>query len=190
MEPVKAKRPRTRRPRAGRRIEVDLGDMKGELLAFCRRQDVSVNDAMRQIVGRVLNMNVRDLPSLQADESIRHARIAVKVQLTACEHELVNQVARQMGFTMSRFFVAMVRALATRQPQLGEREVAALEESNYQLAAIGRNLNQIARALNADSHKVFEHDRLVIIDVLRKEINTHLTTVHAMQRANLDRWRQ
>lgn len=102
----------------------------------------------------------------------------------------MREVAARMGFTTSRFFVAMVRALAMRQPQLGEREVAALEESNYQLAAIGRNLNQIARALNADLGVAGQRDRLVVIDALRREIHAHLEKVHDMQRANLERWQR
>lgn len=57
------------RPRAGRRIDVDLGEMKDELLAFCRRQNVSVSDALRQIVGRVLDTDVRRLPPIETGPS-------------------------------------------------------------------------------------------------------------------------
>ncbi|KVW85963.1 plasmid mobilization relaxosome protein MobC [Burkholderia cepacia] len=95
-----------------------------------------------------------------------------------------------MGFALSRFLVAMVRAQITSHPQLGDREVAALEASNYQLAAIGRNLNQIARALNAQPLAVPQQHRLAVIDSLRREIDAHLKAVHDMQRTNLERWRR
>ncbi|WP_183708541.1 plasmid mobilization relaxosome protein MobC [Paraburkholderia tropica] len=160
--------------------------MKDEFTAWCQRQDVTVNDAVRQMVARVLGADVRQLPhvaSANGDE-----RVSVKVQFSAGEYEAVRLVAQRMGFTLSRFLVAMVRAQITRYPQLGEREVTALEASNYQLAAIGRNLNQIARALNAQPSAVPQPHRLVLIDALRAEIDAHLKTVHDMQRANLARW--
>ncbi|KVU84295.1 hypothetical protein WK76_25065 [Burkholderia ubonensis] len=162
--------------------------MKGELAALCRRQNISMNDAVRQMVGRVLSADVGLLPPIDADET--DERLTVKVRLSPAEYKAVSQVAARMGFTMSRFFVAMVRAHATQNPQLGDREVAALEASNYQLAAVGRNLNQIARALNAEPGKVLQRDRLVLIDALRREIDAHLAHVHDMQRANLERWRR
>ncbi|HDR9053163.1 TPA: plasmid mobilization relaxosome protein MobC [Burkholderia vietnamiensis] len=71
-----------------------------------------------------------------------------------------------------------------------DQEVAALETSNYQLAAIGRNLNQLARALNANPALSAQRGRLIVIDALRREIDAHLKAVHDMQRANLERWRR
>ncbi|MBU9413502.1 plasmid mobilization relaxosome protein MobC [Burkholderia multivorans] len=180
-------RPVSRHGRADR-IDVPLGDMKSEFMAWCQQQGVSVNDAVRQMVAHVLGADVRQLPhvvSADGDE-----RVSVKVQFSAGEYEAVRLVAQRMGFTLSRFLVAMVRAQVTSHPQLGEREVAALEASNYQLAAIGRNLNQLARTLNANPDLAAQRGRLIVVDALRREIEAHLKTVHDMQRANLARWRR
>lgn len=170
------------------RIDVPLGDMKGEFTAWCKRQGVTVNDAVRQMVARVLGMDVRQLPHVASADG--DGRVSVKVQFSRDEYEAVSRTAGHMGFTLSRFLVAMVRAQITGDPQLGERELAALEASNYQLAAIGRNLNQIARALNAQPVAAAQPHRLALVDALRGEIDAHLKAVHAMQRANLARWRR
>lgn len=170
------------------RIDVPLGDMKGEFTAWCQRQGVTVNDAVRQMVARILGSDVRQLSYVALPDG--DERISVKVQFSRGEYEAVSPVAKHMGFTLSRFLVAMVRAQITSYPQLGDREVAALEASNYQLAAIGRNLNQIARALNAQPLAAPQQHRLVVIDALRREIDAHLKAVHDMQRANLERWRR
>lgn len=170
------------------RIDVPLGDMKGEFTAWCQRQGVTVNDAVRQMVARVLGTDVRQLPhvpSAGGDE-----RVSIKVQFSRGEYEAVSQTAEYMGFTLTRFLVAMVRAQIMGDPQLGARELAALEASNYQLAAIGRNLNQIARALNAQPLAAARPHRLALVDSLRREIDAHLKAVHDMQRANLTRWRR
>jgi len=162
--------------------------MKGEFTAWCQRQGVTVNDAMRQMVARVLGSDAHRLPSVELADG--DERIAVKVQFSRGEYEAVSGTAKRMGFTLSRFLVAMVRAQITRYPQLGDREVAALEMSNYQLAAIGRNLNQLARTLNANPALNSQRGRLIVVDALRREIDTHLKAVHDMQRANLERWRR
>ena len=179
--------PANRSPRSDR-IDVSLGDMKDEFTVWCQRQDVTVNDAVRQMVARVLGADVRQLPhvaSANGDE-----RVSVKVQFSAGEYEAVRLVAQRMGFTLSRFLVAMVRAQVTGRPQLGEREVDVLETSNYQLAAIGRNLNQLARTLNANPALAAQRGRLIVVGALRREIDAHLKAVHDMQRANLARWRR
>ena len=80
----------------------------------------------------------------------------------------------------------MLRAQITAKPQLGERELTVLAESNTQLAAIGRNLNQIARALNG--RETIEPYRFKILQTLKVEVDEHLDTVTAVMRANLDRW--
>jgi antitoxin component of RelBE/YafQ-DinJ toxin-antitoxin module len=178
-------RPVTRRSRTDR-IDVPLGDMKGEFVAWCQQQGVTVNDAVRQMVARVLGADVRELPPVASVDA--DGRVQVKVQFSVGEYEAVRVVAQRMGFTLSRFLVAMVRAQITSHPQLGEREVAALEASNYQLAAIGRNLNQLARTLNANPDLAAQRGRLIVVDALRREIEAHLKTVHDMQRANLARW--
>lgn len=170
------------------RIDVPLGDMKDEFTAWCQRQGVTVNDAVRQMVARVLDADPYALPhvvSAGGDE-----RVPVKVQFSRDEYEAVSQVAKHRGFTLSRFLVAMVRAQVTGRPQLGEREVDVLETSNYQLAAIGRNLNQLARTLNANPALAAQRGRLIVVGALRREIDAHLKAVHDMQRANLARWRR
>jgi hypothetical protein len=169
-------------------ICVPLGEMKGDFATWCQRQDVTINDAVRQMVGRILDGDIRQLP--QVDLRDEDGRVSVKIQFSTAEYEAVSQAARRMGFPVSRFLVAMVRALITYSPQLGDREVAALETSNYQLAAIGRNLNQLARTLNANPDLAVQRGRLIVIDALRREIEAHLKSVHEMQMANLKRWRR
>lgn len=165
--------------------------MKDEFTAWCQRQGVTVNDAVRQIMARVLGTDIRQLPPVaQVASAEGDERVSVKVQFSQGEYEAVSLAAKHMGFTLSRFVVAMVRAQIFSQPQLGDRETAALELSNYQLAAIGRNLNQLARTLNANPALAAQRGRLIVIDALRREIDAHLRAVHDMQRANLARWRR
>ena len=49
----------------------------------------------------------------------------------------------------STYIAALVRAHLVEDPPLPAAELAALERATAELSAIGRNLNQVARSLNA-----------------------------------------
>lgn len=65
------------------------------------------------------------------------------------------------------------------------KEIEALGESNYQLLSIGRNLNQVARAMNEG-----RRDSVTIesIERLRQIIDAHTDKVSGAIRASLERW--
>ena len=83
---------------------------------------------------------------------------------------------------------ALLRAHLTRQPQFGGRELEALIQSNTQLRYIGRNLNQVAKGLNATPH-----ERLVFkvesIERLEEAIKVHTDVVSRLLADNVERWR-
>jgi hypothetical protein len=70
-------------------------------------------------------------------------------RLSESERFAISERAKIDGFEHSQqWIIALVRARLTDKPQFGTREIETLGESNRQLLAIGRNLNQIAHALN------------------------------------------
>ena len=68
-----------------------------------------------------------------------------------------------------------------------KKELAVLRESNRELAAIGRNVNQIARTLNESFYKV-ESVRLEKLEELRKEIIENRKAIQALIRASENVW--
>ena len=86
---------------------------------------------------------------------------------------------------MRRYVVDAVRAALTQEPQFGMAEVEALGQSNYQLQAIGRNLNQMARRLNADQPG---SPSIAALERLAAKIDAHTEIVQAAMRASLERW--
>jgi hypothetical protein len=64
-------------------------------------------------------------------------------------------------------------------------QIEALGESNYQLLAIGRNLNQIAKNLNRGLQLTVTIEQ---IESLRKLIKDHTKRVSCVLRASVERW--
>ena len=65
-------------------------------------------------------------------------------------------------------------------------ELKVVGESNHQLRAIGRNLNQIAFAMNRGGHG---DDLPAAVVSLATTLNEHTEKVSAVIRSNLERWR-
>lgn len=86
---------------------------------------------------------------------------------------------------MRRWIVDAIRIGLTHEPQLGMSEIDSLGESNYQLLALGRNLNQIARRLNEDHYEPITFE---CIKALSRIIDKHTDVVSGAIRATLERW--
>ena len=64
----------------------------------------------------------------------------------------------------------------------------ALAQSNAALRALGRNLNQVARALNtAPQERVLF--KVELIEELDHAVKAHAETVSKLLAANIERWR-
>lgn len=72
-------------------------------------------------------------------------------RLTPAEHADLGQLAAERGMSRGTYLAELFRAHAYGQPRFSNTEIDALQAAG-QLAAVGRNVNQIARALkgNAD----------------------------------------
>ena len=61
----------------------------------------------------------------------------------------VRNRATAKGMGQGRWIAALVQAHLSQVPVMTEKEILALRAMNRELAAIGRNVNQIAKALNS-----------------------------------------
>ena len=169
-------------------ISVDLGNLKQPWLEWCARQGTKPSDALRQILAKVLG----DSSMLSAPPSMdtyrpEKPRARLEVRFTPSEHVKLKAEARQHGFAPTKWIVALVRAQLTGQPHFGQIELEHLAHSNRQLLAIGRNLNQIAKALNCAPHEQGAV-RVELITALQVIIRAHTETVSNIMRANVERW--
>lgn len=78
-----------------------------------------------------------------------------------------------------------MRASLTHEPQFTMETTKALWESSYQLRAIGRNLNQIAKRLNEGKPAGIKTEQM---EKLATYIYRHTDKVAAVQDASLSRW--
>jgi hypothetical protein len=106
------------------------------------------------------------------------------VRLAAFLLEDVKKRAKARGMAPSRWIASLVQSNVTRLPVLTEDELAAVLAANRELAAIGRNINQIARTLN----ETFHETERVRLDTLADVIADNRQAIRELVRASKQAW--
>jgi hypothetical protein len=109
----------------------------------------------------------------------------LEVRFTPTEFQGIKARANNEGCSPQRWVVNCVRASLTHEPQFTMETTKALWESSYQLRAIGRNLNQIAKRLNEGKPANVKVEQM---EKLATYIYQHTDKVAAVQDASLSRW--
>lgn len=110
----------------------------------------------------------------------------VKVGIPAFLIPEIEVRAKEYGQAPSRWISSLVQSHLMKKPVFRENEISALLASNRELAAVGRNVNQMAKHLNASPSDISEvrlellHLMYGEIELLRKSI---LSLVAASNRA-------
>lgn len=166
------------------RINIDLGAYKQPWLAYCEAHGVTPSEAFRQIVAKLTAG--REEAAAPSEETPTE-KVRREIRLTKSELVRAEAIAAHEGFSLSRWIVALVKARLDKTPQLGQRELEVLARSNLQMLAIGRNLNQLARAANSGIH--IGTSGRDVIEALRAAVMRHACDVAGVMTANTSRWR-
>jgi len=110
------------------------------------------------------------------------------IRLSSKEHELLVKRIQQEGFpSKTSWLKNVVQFLLKRDPVLTDAEINALRESNRELAAIGRNLNQIAHVLNSDARVPDKLTFKTILE-LKTYIDKERNKISELVNKSLNRW--
>ncbi|MDR2309121.1 MAG: MobC family plasmid mobilization relaxosome protein [Paucimonas sp.] len=169
-------------------LSVRLGPtLKERWETYCEGLGRAPSSAIKEAIEQQLKA-AEALPThkiYRQTENAKEPKERFEILLTISEKAAVKERAQFERCSMRRWIVDAVRIGLTHEPQFGMSEVDALGESNYQLLALGRNLNQIARSLN-EGH--YEPITVARIEALSRLINKHTDIVSDAIRASLERW--
>ncbi|PRE74021.1 plasmid mobilization relaxosome protein MobC [Burkholderia multivorans] len=175
--------------KSGQYLDAYLGALKEPWAGYCKALGKKPGAAIKEAIEQQLEKagkNPQPKTYHQAQEApVGEPKVRFEILLTESEKRAIRERANTERCSMRRWIIDACRAGLTREPQFGMREIDALGESNYQLLAIGRNLNQIARRLNeGKSAKVTVEQ----IEKLTAIIDKHTDVVSTAIRASLERW--
>jgi hypothetical protein len=176
-------------------VSIDLLGLKDQWIAWCASQGMSPSQAFRAIVQRltgsgdpVIATPAPDATAFRCTPPGEATVRRISLRLTASELGVVEQRADAAHTTPNRWIRGLVRSHLTGDPQFGDRELEAVIQSTTQLRYIGRNLNQVAKGLNASPNErlLFKVD---LIERLEAAIESHTHAVSRLLAANIERWR-
>lgn len=171
-------------------VTVDLGELKVPWQAWCQAQGITPSHALRNALRQAMDRKATRAPAppLRVTSKPERATARMEVNLTPSELAALKWMAGHEGYVPTKWVVAMIRTKLTGQPHVGQPELEGLARSNQHLLALGRNLNQIAKVLNAapQNRTVF---RVEVITELSRVIQAHTKTVSDVLRGTLARWR-
>jgi hypothetical protein len=123
-------------------------EMKTLLRVLAEREQITESALVRQLLEVMLRMSAKEgFPKLDTLEKVsRDARLSIRLapedRIVLCER------ATARGMRTATYVSVLVRSHLRNLAPLPKDELLALRRSVAELGAIGRNLNQIARAAN------------------------------------------
>lgn len=123
-------------------------EMKTLLRMLAEREQITESALVRQLVEVMLRRSaIEGFPKLETlEKGTRDARLSIS--LAPEDRMLLCERATARGMRSATYVSVLVRAHLRSVTPLPKEELAALKRSVAELGAIGRNLNQIARAAN------------------------------------------
>ena len=108
-------------------------------------------------------------------------------RLTPSEYTALEKRAKGWGMTPYTWTARLIRAHLIKEPQLSDDETRALRESTRELSYAGRNLNQIAHALNMTMN-ARDKAAIELIAEINAKIDQTRNRIKAVLDQNLNRW--
>jgi predicted DNA binding CopG/RHH family protein len=166
-------------------------DLRVQWEEHCAKKDRkpagTIRSLMRYMVQDIQPPAVKEWVAAQTTpETDQAAKERVEVRLTQSEYAAVKERAEAEGISLQRYVVNCVRASLTNEPQFTMEATKALWESAFQLRAVGRNLNQITRAINMGRELTATEKQL---QGMADYIQRHTDKANAVLDASLYRWR-
>ena len=165
------------------RITVDLQEYKEPWLQYCKANETTPSEALRQVAAKL----TKSMPPTPKEELAPLGKIRKAIKFTQEEIFGIEAAAQADGFVFNRWIIALVRARLGKGAQLGQPELEALARSNMQVMAVGRNINQIVRELRSNPSLVNDA-WLTEVAGVKRLIDEHATTVAKVLEANVRRW--
>ena len=125
-------------------------EMKTLLRTLAEREQITESALVRQLLEVTLRRSAMEgFPKLHVlEKASRDARLSVRLRHE--DRTLLSARATARGMASATYVSVLVRSHLRNLAPLPKEELLALRHSITELKAVGRNLNQMAKALNQD----------------------------------------
>lgn len=160
-------------------------EKKARFRALATSRGMDESKLLTLLIDRVLDRNAAPVcfePAFQAN----NPSVRVTIRLRAGDGPLLETRARARGMKPATYLGALARAHLRGSAPLPLSELAQLKRAVAELSAIGRNLNQIARAAN--QHGGISADLAEELRSVRTGLECLRASIADLVKANLISW--
>lgn len=126
-------------------------ETKQRFASAALRRGTSESALLRRLVEQMLAANAPEPPRAPPPAECRDTRLTVR--LVPEDRALLRERAASRSMAAATYASHLIRARLRQLAPLPERELSALHEAVNQLAALGRNVNAVARLLQQNGQQ-------------------------------------
>jgi len=158
--------------------------LKEDWFDFCKSRNTKATPMLLMMIKRVLG----DDFIAEKKEPEKAKKLQINIRLNERYKSLMTERANTEGFPSRQSWATnLLLSTLKKEPVLTDEEIKELRLSNRQLASIGRNINQIAKALNMEKD-IDQQVNETILNNIHSDINEHKKLVSALIHRSLNRW--
>jgi predicted DNA binding CopG/RHH family protein len=164
-------------------------ELKKRFQKLSKSKGVSESELLRSIVMEAL-LNNPFQESYNPDLTLAFEKIEterITVRMPGFILEAAKEKGKAKGMATSRWIAALVQSNIAKNPVMAEQELITLKATIRELTAIGRNINQMARALNESRNNV-DKVNLDTLYFLGDSLKRNLSAVRDLVRASQQVW--
>ena len=141
---------------------------------------------MAHVVRTFLGMQAPVRPDkLPQDTGLKDGHVTINFRRSA--FDALKARAKERGMKPATYLSALFIAHDLEQPYFSSVEIQALKEIARELAALGRNINQIAKAINITSDEIYQVKALQL-EELKESITDTRAQLKEVVKANMASW--
>ena len=154
---------------------------------IARNAGKTESELLREIIAIVTDRETPVEPSPVFPDTGNASTRQLTLRLPAFLLDAVKERAKIQTMSVSRWCVSLIQSNLLKIPVMTAEELRVLGHCTSELSAIGRNLNQVARVLNAEIRDT-DRLKLELLDILQTSIQRTQQAIHTLARATNQRW--
>lgn len=171
-------------------IKLRIHPVKKEaLFAVAKKKQLDVSKLLMGEIDRLIDSAEQTLPKEEADGQGDEMAITGKISFRPLsgDEKYLKHYAAARNMTPSTAMRLLLRSWITKNPPLPKNELSLLAVTSNQLAAIGRNLNQLVKLAHTGVSP--QQDTVIgLIDQAREEMRRASETIDGIVRTNQTSW--
>jgi predicted HicB family RNase H-like nuclease len=155
-------------------------ELKDKLTAAAENRDMSVSDLLRSLIVELSETPPQKFTLAVETEIQRFTLRLPKILVNAAKIK-----ANKKGMTLTKWIESLIKVAITKSSVLSDAEFSELKASNREISRVGRNLNQITRAINAMLQFSIEKKML---EELNEKIDDNSNAIFSFMKASRNTW--